>query len=462
MKILLSFFNALHDAENPSVMPPFYEAFIEGLRRAGNEIVVFSSKSWQAGSIPLPEVEGLREKLRQWTPDVIVAFNNYGPEFLIDCDVPIVVYDVDSPLYYSHRERIRQHPERFRFVVVQESSRKALIDDFGVPAALISEAPFFTELRAEDCQKENNIVFIGSRFWVSPSPWHEFLCATSRSSQEREAYLRLLNFLRRNPFARLEAIQERFPMLQLTKQEIDRLIGDLSAERRELVLSAVADLGLGLYGTRDWKGVVNSRLALSYDDRRVATLRENQALYNASKLALNINHVQAREAFSWRVLDIMATSCCLVTEECEGIKRLFPGLALPTFRNAWEARQVCRRLLESKSERDELSAACRQIVDEKFRFRHVLPVLENAVGHSLSSGSTGSVHYVMPIPDESDPGDGALPTGARRMRKRHPKLQLLAGALMLMSCKVYRGSEERERKILSSIHEALFLCGGIS
>ena len=41
-KILVAFFNCMNDPENPNAMPIFYEAFIRGLDRAGNQVAVFS------------------------------------------------------------------------------------------------------------------------------------------------------------------------------------------------------------------------------------------------------------------------------------------------------------------------------------------------------------------------------------------------------------------------------------
>ena len=41
-KVLVAFYNGVSDEKNPSAMPVFYEAFIQGLDRAGNQVITCS------------------------------------------------------------------------------------------------------------------------------------------------------------------------------------------------------------------------------------------------------------------------------------------------------------------------------------------------------------------------------------------------------------------------------------
>ena len=41
-RILVAFYNCMKDDENPNAMPVFYESFVQGLDRVGNEIAMFS------------------------------------------------------------------------------------------------------------------------------------------------------------------------------------------------------------------------------------------------------------------------------------------------------------------------------------------------------------------------------------------------------------------------------------
>ena len=171
----------------------------------------------------------------------------------------------------------------------------------------------------------------------------------------------------------------------------------LSRSKRILTLAAVSDLGLELFGPEDWILDGNSstvELHCAYNLKQIYSLKQNQDLYNASKIGLNINHLQAQDGFSWRVLDIMASSACLVSEFTPNIKRFFPDIPIPTFTNAFEARGECQRLLKDDVFRKELTLMCQQEVDVRFRFKHVLPRIEELVGMSLNSPMEGRVSFI--------------------------------------------------------------------
>ena len=370
-------------------MPCFYEAFVKGLRDAGNALLVFHG-AW-GRPFQGETARRLLDEARAWAPDLVIAFNNYGPDWAAALDCPVAVYEVDSPLYYQNCECLRARPERYSFFVLQERSREVLVDRFGVPSSRIFMTTHFTEVHAEPRRFERNIGFVGSRFYVDRdgNPWDVFMRNRPDAQQIRE-YVSLLAALRADPFQEADELAARYPALALDAGAVSRLVFALSMEKRVQTLAAVADLGLELRGTDEWTSVACecADLSLAYRPEKIVTVRDNQDFYNASRLCLNVNHLQAVSTFSWRVFDIMASNGCLVTEARDDVKRLFPKVPIPMFGNRFEAREQCRRLLENENLRQDVVAASQEAIGH-FRFARILTLMESALGlqfHGLAAG----------------------------------------------------------------------------
>ena len=119
-------------------------------------------------------------------------------------------------------------------------------------------------------------------------------------------------------------------------------------------------------------------------------MRDNQDVYNSSKLCININHIQATSGFSWRVCDVMASNGCLVSEDNPGIHRLFPDIPIPVFSNKYEAREQCIRLLKNENLRREIVLQCQAAIEQGYRFKHILPQLENFLNIPLQASAEGA------------------------------------------------------------------------
>ena len=109
----------------------------------------------------------------------------------------------------------------------------------------------------------------------------------------------------------------------------------------------------------------------------------NQNIYNKSKIGINVSHLQATSGFPWRVMDIMASNACLVTDYHEDFKRLFGNIPIPTYESELEAYEVCRQLIKDESRRKEIVLQCQEVIENKYRFRHLLPRLEEYSGITL-------------------------------------------------------------------------------
>lgn len=140
-KVLVAFYNGVSDEKNPSAMPVFYEAFIQGLDRAGNQVMVYSHAAF---GIDFGEIDiQTRDSILNFEPDLCIVFNNcfYDLAEVVEC--PIIIYEVDSPRYFSNKENIRRNPERYLYFIFQEDSRAILKENFEISDNRIFYAPFF-------------------------------------------------------------------------------------------------------------------------------------------------------------------------------------------------------------------------------------------------------------------------------------------------------------------------------
>lgn len=398
-KIFLSFFNGIDNKEDLTAIPCFYESFISGLSEAGNEVFVYSHKNFCSEYDAIPLL--LLRDIQDVDPDLIILFNNNFYDISRYFDCPIVIYEVDSCLFYSNKDAIRKNKDRYRFFVPQTESINLLHDSFGIDRKNINYVPFFTSIQAEDILQTTNISFIGTRFAEinGISACGAFM-QSSPTTHEIEQFKSCMDEIQNNPYICKDVLIKK---LNISSEKVIQninvadLVGILSGSRRVQVLSQIADLGLDLYGNKSWTGVsvYEPELTLSFKDKSVYSLKHNQDIYNSSKLCININHIQAVSGFSWRVCDIMASNSCLVSEYKSDFSKLFPNINLPTFTNRYEAREQCIKLLKNENMRKDIVGACQESIDKEFRFKHFLKNIESCLGMLLHSntGVEGSVAW---------------------------------------------------------------------
>ena len=76
---------------------------------------------------------------------------------------PILIYASDSVLYFANQSCIKNNPARCLFIV-DKSSKKVLIENFGVKEEQINLSIPFSGVKPQEMPLEQNIVFIGSKF----------------------------------------------------------------------------------------------------------------------------------------------------------------------------------------------------------------------------------------------------------------------------------------------------------
>lgn len=386
-KVFLAFFNGTKRANEPNAMPIFYEAFIKGLQDSGNDVFAVMHSNWNADFLKNGIPETLLNDIKLFNPDIIFLFNNNFYDLSKYFDCPIIIYEVDSPLYYKNQEILKAKPERFQYFVSASTSKDTLINDFKVPKKNILQVPFFTAVQAENIEKKHNICFIGTKFRNSYKHCFNNFMETNPTDEEREEFKNLMLKLQDNVFISKEELFK-----NTTSQKILSTFKPydvtfmLSDYRRIDVLSAIADLGINIWGTPNWASDFYNEpwLILNFHNEAVYTIKHNQDIYNSSKIGINIGHLQAKKGFPWRVFDIMASNACLVTEYHGDFSKYLPDLKLPYFSNAWEAREICKKLLDNENYRLDIVAQSQEFVNKNYRFINTLKIIENHLNLSLS------------------------------------------------------------------------------
>lgn len=408
MNIVISLYTPVVDTITGRFgIPCFYETFIKALQREGNSIFVHVSRQWRADYLTMPP--DLKARLDAFKPDLFILFNNTFYDVTPYYDCPVVVYEVDSPLYYSNKQALINNVSRYKFVVCQDEAIAMLKEQFGVQESQVIQIPFFSEIQAEDKEIDSNIVFIGTHFTVpgTPSIFNKFH-QNNFSDEDRRLMLVLMRKFMENQCPSTEQLVsscENIPKHLLPYVRSEEWLMMFSAYNRVRTISAVAELGLTIYGTSSWvKDTYREPwIIMSYNPKQVYSLKHNQDLYNSAKIGININHLQARSGFSWRVCDIMASNACLVSEYKPNISKYFGDVKIPTFSNPHEAYHICKQLLADEERRRDIVLASQQVIREKYRFRGVLDSFEQFIGMKLRGEATAPTYeeYEKVVPPAS-------------------------------------------------------------
>jgi len=143
-----------------------------------------------------------------------------------------------------------------------------------------------------------------------------------------------------------------------------------SAANRTSVLSHIASLGLNIHGGDGWLDIgLDSSLDIfnSYNPKQIYSVSQTQDAYNSSKIGININHSQAKTGFSWRVMDILASSSVLVSNYSPDlVEELGEELSREViYHSPREAYEICLKFLNDEDLREKIVRQSNEIV-EKF------------------------------------------------------------------------------------------------
>ena len=378
-------------------IPCFYECFIKELTESGNDVLVFNHSINYHDDFTVPL--DIEKKIKDFDPQCCIVFNNdfYDLSKVVDCN--IIIYEVDSILYYQNKKSIRNDKNRYFYFVSQSNSIDVLANEFGIRKSRIVWVPFFSSIKNINIPKKHNICFIGSNFSANSklNSCIERFVNDVKSDELLASYRNMLNDFCENPYVDEKLLFERNNIPHEYRGYFDRheLVKRFSGSSRIDVLNQISDLDLVIYGTYSWLVGMTCfpDIVLCFRNQLKYSFNDNQEIYNSSKIGININHLQATSGFSWRVCDIMASDSCLVSVHTADIEKLFPGIHIPLFHNKFEARKICQDLLLNENKRKDIVLSCNEMIDKNYRFNNILNCLNSIVPVNVN-GEKGKCEIV--------------------------------------------------------------------
>ena len=114
---------------------------------------------------------------------------------------------------------------------------------------------------------------------------------------------------------------------------------------------------------------------------------------NQSLISLNHSHHQGRNiGFSWRVLDILASSSLLITEKSTIISEKFgKNIKKQFYSSAYDVRKKCDYFLKNKNARSDLIAEQNEIIDKFYRWEDRIKKIEDIFGLKSEINTISSI-----------------------------------------------------------------------
>ena len=365
----------------------YYESVIEELKRQGNDVMVLNSAfmcTYDSNDIENEALNALvLRKTKEFRPDLIITFNNRIPRVILDnTDVPVVMWDGDSPLYLCDTDYMKKNLDRYKIFSISEEWYKDYLE-MGVRPENYVFMPNATAIVPKDVPQTMNISYVGTRIWTDLSVPRGMQKYYHLAASKNVILENLNSGNGDNNYYLNKYFAEQVKLYGWDERKIYPLL-----EKRWLTLANVLDMGLTICGSYSrWEGVYETmpQILAMYNPRRVWTLQENIDFYNESKISLSPIHPQADgKAFPWRAFDVMGSNACLVIEKSSDFASLVKGkVDIPMFDSPYEVRDICKKLLSDEPYRKEIVAQSQEWVNENARWTDRFRTAEQALGMKL-------------------------------------------------------------------------------
>lgn len=388
-RILISHFSPVVDgARHTSVC--FFDALAKGFNDCGHEVMQlistrFLNTAWNGSNALHEHVDGLRlaADIQAFKPDLCVFANNSVPDLVYQVtDCPVLLLLSDTVNFFNDKDKIRAraYGDRLYFYAPFARDLREIEQLFGKEAGKVINLLPATGVEAERVPIEHQISFIGSNFQNGKGLGELFLHFPDRSRLKE-----IVDTLRRDTSSldfltstEKQLIEQHFPLTHFPFI--------FSARDRLLILALLAEEGLSLFGSSNWHETAAHfpDVAAAHDPRKVYSLQHNQDIYNASKVCLSVAHSQAEDGFPWRIMDIMASNGCLLSDYKPGLAQFTKGYVdIPMYQSPADAQMLARKLLRDEVWRRELVDGAQRCIADKGRWAHRFRDMQDQLGVPL-------------------------------------------------------------------------------
>lgn len=348
-----------------------------------NDLVDNLSSHSYSNNIDLKKIEKLITSIK---PKFIFSTNHAGIGKLIKKrfrNIPVVTWMVDrNPFLHSGYDIDKLFSKQDYLITSSSSNVTRLENRFPIMKGKVYHFPFMTNPHSfnHNFEKDINISFVGSVF-VNTKKIVDIFKKNFNNTQLRNNLCSFIKEVEENYDLDLKEKVSNYKLKwvikdnNLTNEKLLGIIANMiSNNKRFLYLSSIADLGLHLYGTKNWyTAIKSSPLLVSrfHFNTFVKTREQLCNIYDRSKISLNINHHQATTGLGYRVFDIMASSSMLISnyQKKSDLELLFgQDHPIPIYKDETELRELVKYYLENEDERLKVVKYCNELVEKEHTF----------------------------------------------------------------------------------------------
>ena len=383
----------------PLINPdPFVQGLSNALTRMGNNVESIILNDYVQDEV--------NKKIVFCKPDLIVSFNGAGisKKIIENTNCPVIINICDSLFYLNGSDIIKSEMERFYFITgacEYIGQIKSAFPD--IKQNHIAYLGHVTDLRKKDIEQDIPVSFVGSLGnWDKSIElyWRRIASITDFADKNKvrklieikEAFQDQIKAFSSDPLdisvLRNPALKEFFRYTNGRKYE-QAVVILRTCNLRYAVLEQLTDLGLKIFSVPFAMPDViryNFKMFECFDLTSSVTLADSEITFNRSKLSLNLPHGQAKNSFSWRVPDVLASNACLLSHYSTELKDLLADyIDIPMYESPAEARELVQKLLKDEAWRKDIVVASQQMIEDKCRFEQRLRKVAEKTGLRLET-----------------------------------------------------------------------------
>ena len=323
----------------------YYNSIISAFKKRKHNVLNFITNDiildpWNGLNISIsPYVEEeVETTLKKFKPDLIICFNNSKINIIEKFDCPIVIWEADTAKYFSDKDSIKKNVDRYHFIYFSKNGAENFINLFNAKKKNLLYIENATSIQSKKIKKFHDISFIGSLY-------------------DPDKFLNL-------------------------KKSDDNYIYYTSAKERKKILLNLIGYNLKIYTNYIPLAYHSLKDYNKISDKIVFDTNEVEKVMNQSLISLSHSHHQARNiGYSWRVLDILASSSLLISEKSTLlIEKFGKNIKKQLYSSAYDARKKCDYFLKNKNARSHLIAEQNEIIDKFYRWEYRIKKIEDFFG----------------------------------------------------------------------------------
>jgi hypothetical protein len=323
----------------------YYSSIISAFKERGHNVLNFITNNiildpWNGLNISISTYveKEVETSLKKFKPDLIICFNNSKINTVEKFDCPIAIWEADTVRYFSDKVSIKKNVDRYHYIYFSVNGAENFINLFNAKKKNLFYIDNATSIQSKKIKKFHEISFIGSLY--DPNKFYN-----------------------------------------LKKSDVNYLHYTSASERKKILLNLIR-YDLKIYTNYIPLAYHSLKDCNKISDKPVFDSNEVQKVMNQSLISLSHSHHQARNiGYSWRVLDILASSSLLICEKSTLLSEKFgKNIKKQFYSSAYDVRKKCDYFLKNKNARSDLIAEQNEIIDKFYRWGDRIKKIEDIFG----------------------------------------------------------------------------------